>query len=403
MTPGSEAPKVLDRRTRSEPSAVGHPLRDGVHSRPAVELRDLRKAFGSAWAVSGMSLAVAPGEFLTMLGPSGSGKTTTLRLVAGFTTPTSGAVLVDGEDVTGLPAHRRNIGMVFQSYALFPHMTAGANVGFPLEMRRMPRAQVRGRIEEMFSLVGLRGLEGRYPAQLSGGQQQRVALARALVFGPRLLLMDEPLGALDKNLRQGLQSEVRQLQQRLGITVLYVTHDQDEALAMSDRIAVVREGRLVQVGTGEDLYDRPRSLFVARFIGESNVFRGRLQRVGQGMVLSSNGWSLPAPAMRRWASPAKQGEAVALLVRPEKIGFGPVGAGSPAPSDGLANITARAGAAIRLGAVWRFEFELPDGQRVNATLPIGAEGGPLRPGDEVTIHWRVDDSIVLPVEEEEGE
>jgi putative spermidine/putrescine transport system ATP-binding protein len=374
----------------------------GPPGAPALEVRDLAKSFGPVRAVAGLSLLVEPGEFVTLLGPSGSGKTTTLRMIAGFTAPTSGTVLVDGRDVTDLPANRRDIGMVFQNYALFPHMTAGGNVSFPLEMRRMTRADIQRRLREVFTLVGLTGLEDRSPAQLSGGQQQRVALARALVFRPKLLLMDEPLGALDRKLRQGLQAEVRRLQQRLGITTLYVTHDQEEALVMSDRIAVIRDGALQQVGTGDDLYERPRSLFVAEFIGESNIFRGRLGQAGRDLLLSSKTWSLTVPHAPHEELPVVPGGEAAVVVRHEKLAFSPAPQESVPPQNGRIHVAARAISAVRLGAVWKYDFELADGQTVRASVPAGSDQGSTRPGDHVTIHWAPEDCLLLPAEEEGG-
>ena len=238
---------------------------------PALRLNGLTGRYGRNVAVRGIDLEVAAGEFLTLLGPSGSGKTTTLRLVAGLLQPASGTIELAGRDVTMIPPHRRDIGVVFQNYALFPHLTAGQNVAFPLEMRRVSRTDARELVEKAFSLVQLSGYEHRYPRQLSGGQQQRVALARALVFEPRLLLMDEPLGALDKKLRDQLQFEIKRIHQELGVTVLYVTHDQEEALVMSDRIAIFNDGKIAQIGSPQDIYRRPSSLFVADFIGEANV------------------------------------------------------------------------------------------------------------------------------------
>jgi ABC-type Fe3+/spermidine/putrescine transport system ATPase subunit len=323
-------------------------------------------------------------------------------MIAGFTPPTSGTVLLDGRDVTTLAPHRRDIGMVFQNYALFPHMTAAGNISFPLEMRALHRAEIRGRVEDALSLVGLRRLGDRYPRQLSGGQQQRVALARALVFRPKLLLMDEPLGALDRKLRDELQSEVRELQQRLGISALYVTHDQDEALVMSDRIAVLREGGVVQIGTGDDLYDRPASLFVAEFIGESNILRGHLRLVGDGSILSSDGWSLRVPR-RADAISELPGRQAALVVRPEKVQFRQFEPGSPPWDEEWIGLVARARAATRLGAVWRYEFELPGGRSIRATAPAGVDEVSFFPGERMALRWRRDDGLLLPAEEEEGE
>ena len=236
----------------------------------SVALTDLEKRFDRTNAVDGVSLDVRSGEFLTLLGPSGSGKTTTLMMIAGFETPTAGDIAIDGKSVVAMPPYRRNIGMVFQSYALFPHLTVADNIGFPLKQRGVPKDERARLVAEALELVHLPGYGSRYPRQLSGGQQQRVAVARAVVFKPRLLLMDEPLGALDKQLRENLQLEMRHLHADLGITFIYVTHDQEEALTMSDRIAVMNDGKVAQVGRPEDLYDRPTSRFVAGFIGESN-------------------------------------------------------------------------------------------------------------------------------------
>ncbi len=232
----------------------------------------VEKRFDAVGAVRGISLSVGAGEFLTLLGPSGSGKTTTLMMIAGFETPTAGDIAIDGRSVVTLPPHKRHIGMVFQNYALFPHMTVAENIGFPLRQRGVDRVTRARLVAESLELVRLPGYQQRYPRQLSGGQQQRVALARAIVFRPRLLLMDEPLGALDKQLREGLQLEMRRLHADLGITFIYVTHDQEEALTMSDRIAVMNEGRIAQIGTPENLYDRPCDRFVASFIGEFELF-----------------------------------------------------------------------------------------------------------------------------------
>src|ERR1700761_91584 len=240
----------------------------------SVALNNLEKRFDGVGAVRGISLDIQSGEFLTLLGPSGSGKTTTLMMIAGFETPSAGDIAIDGTSVVAMPPHRRNIGMVFQNYALFPHLTVAENIGFPLKQRGVPKAERTKLVGEALELVHLPGYGGRYPRQLSGGPQQRVALARAIVFQPRLLLRDEPLGALDKQLRENLQLEMRRLHADLGITFIYVTHDQEEALTMSDRIAVMHEGLIAQIGCPEELYDRPCNRFVAAFIGESNFLPG---------------------------------------------------------------------------------------------------------------------------------
>src|SRR5580698_10457944 len=272
----------------------------------AVVLSGLEKRFDNVGAVRGISLDIRSGEFLTLLGPSGSGKTTMLMMIAGFEVPTAGDIAIDGRSVVTLPPHKRNIGMVFQSYALFPHLTVADNIAFPLKQRGVDRATRARLVEESLELVQLPGYQARYPRQLSGGQQQRVALARAIVFRPRLLLMDEPLGALDKQLRESLQLEMRRLHADLGITFIYVTHDQQEALTMSDRIAVMNHGLIAQIGTPEDLYDRPCDQFVASFIGESNFFPCVVLGIEDGMVVADCGGTVmrgltngtPAPGDR---------------------------------------------------------------------------------------------------------
>jgi spermidine/putrescine ABC transporter ATP-binding subunit len=239
-----------------------------------LELINISKLFGDVRAVDNVSLSIQHGEFLTLLGPSGSGKTTTLNMIAGFEIPSRGDILLETEDITTVAPNNRGIGMVFQNYALFPHMTVSDNIAFPLKMRKTPGGKIRQSIKEVLELVKLPGFEGRYPHQLSGGQQQRIALARALVFEPKILLMDEPLGALDKKLRDHMRLEIKHLQGALDITVIYVTHDQEEALTMSDRIAIMNEGKIIQLDTPVALYESPASLFVADFIGESNFLKG---------------------------------------------------------------------------------------------------------------------------------
>jgi spermidine/putrescine ABC transporter ATP-binding subunit len=284
----------------------------------SVSLRDLEKAYDQVGAVKGVSLAIRPGEFLTLLGPSGSGKTTTLMMIAGFEDPTGGDITIDGRSVIGLPPYRRNIGMVFQNYALFPHLTVAENVGFPLKQRRVDKVAREKLINETLELVHLPGYGARYPRQLSGGQQQRVALARAIVFKPRLLLMDEPLGALDKQLRENLQLEMRRLHADLGITFIYVTHDQEEALIMSDRIAVMNEGRVAQIGRPEELYDRPNSRFVASFIGESNFLPAIVCGLEDSVVVTEcKGMTVRAIC----SSPLSTGDEVMLTTRPERLRF----------------------------------------------------------------------------------
>jgi putative spermidine/putrescine transport system ATP-binding protein len=286
-----------------------------VASRSAdLAVEGLVKRFGEVVALDGVSLDIASGELLTILGPSGSGKTTLLKVVAGFEAPDAGTVRVDGVDITAMPPARRDIGMVFQNYALFPHLSVARNVAFPLEMRNVPQAEIERRVGETLGLVELEGYEKRLPRQLSGGQQQRVALARAIVFNPRLLLLDEPFGALDRKLRETMQLEVRRLQRRLGLTTIFITHDQEEALVLSDRIAVMNRGAIQQVASTTEIYERPANDFVADFVGESNIFRGTVTEVG----------SVTLDLGRRLliAHPAPVGSRVGVLMRPERFGGG---------------------------------------------------------------------------------
>ena len=292
----------------------------------SVELRSLRKVYGGVVALDTLSLAIKEGEFVTLLGPSGSGKTTTLMMIAGFEAPTAGSILISGEPVVNRPPYRRNIGVVFQSYALFPHMTVAANVAYPLRMRRVAGEEVRRRVAAALDLVQLGGLGGRHPGQLSGGQQQRVALARALVFEPPLLLMDEPLGALDRNLREDLQLEIKRIHREVGVSVIYVTHDQSEALTMSDRIAIMRDGRLEQYGSAEELYERPATRFVAEFVGEATLAGGRVESARDGEVVIMLDDGRTRFVTRHAALPT--GQRVTAVVRPEKACL--VGAGAAA-------------------------------------------------------------------------
>ena len=356
---------------------------------PALALSGLRKRFGDFTAVDGIDLEVPRGEFLTLLGPSGSGKTTTLRMVAGFAEPDAGRVRLDDRDLSGVPPYKRDIGMVFQNYALFPHMTAAGNIGFPLQMRGVGRAETSERVAKALALVQLEDFGERRPAQLSGGQQQRVALARAIVYDPRLLLMDEPLGALDKKLREALQLEVRRISTQLGITVLYVTHDQEEALVISDRIAIYNHGRIEQVGTGEDLYERPSSYFVADFMGESNIFRG--EWAGDGAVAT------PAGRLRAGegadGSGRRPGEGVAVVVRPERLVL--VSGPAPEADDAMNGVRATVREAIYLGSARKYELRTPDGVRLSARVPMGGAGETLEPGQEIEVRWRVADGVLV--------
>jgi putative spermidine/putrescine transport system ATP-binding protein len=289
----------------------------GATSRSDLSLEHVTRRYGPVVAVDDVSLRIPQGEFLTLLGPSGSGKTTLLMMVAGFVAPSAGEFFLGEQSITHLPPDKRNFGMVFQGYALFPHMTVADNIAFALKVRRRPRAEIEEKVGRAIDLVQLGGLADRLPRQLSGGQQQRVALARALVFTPHILLLDEPLGALDRKLRAEVQVELKQLHQRIGTTFIYVTHDQEEALSMSDRVAIIRDGRLVQLGSPEDLYERPASRFVAGFLGESNFLRGQVSEV-HGDSFTYEVGERPFRQMAADRRPAV-GETVLIALRPEKI------------------------------------------------------------------------------------
>ncbi len=286
---------------------------------PHLQFAGVAKSYdGAAYAVRDLDLDIARGEFVTLLGPSGSGKTTSLMMLAGFEEPSAGRILLDGHRIDNMPAHRRGIGVVFQNYALFPHMTVAGNLAFPLEVRGMARPEREAAVKRLVERVRLQGLEERYPAQLSGGQQQRVAVARALVFNPALVLMDEPLGALDKQLRENLQYEIKEIHRTFGVTIVYVTHDQSEALTMSDRIALFRDGRLEQVADPQTIYDLPATAFAARFIGETNMLAGTIAGADGADAVTVNVGGRPFRATRGNVE-GKAGEAALLCVRPEHL------------------------------------------------------------------------------------
>ena len=360
-----------------------------------VELRNVSKYYGAHTALVNFSLAVYRGEFLTLLGPSGSGKTTILRLVAGFEQPQTGEILIEGRDASGLPPYRRNVNTVFQHYALFPHLSVFRNVAFGLEQKKLAREDVRQRVRQVLELVDLPGKEDRYPHQLSGGEKQRVALARALVLEPAVLLLDEPLGALDQKLRQQMQVELKRLRERLGITFIFVTHDQEEALVMSDRIAVINHGRLEQVGPGEEIYDRPRTPFTAEFMGVENFFEVSCVSHNDG----GTGFETPT-GLKLWAansgslpelSPAR------LAVRSEAVRLT---IGRPRPGNDALNIVAgEVVEAIFEGGSRRWTVQIPSGERLVARGAIAANSLPLErtaPGAKVYLSWGPDKSLVFP-------
>ena len=356
----------------------------------AVVLEKVHKSFGPVTAVDAVSFAIEPGEFITLLGPSGSGKTTTLMMIAGFDHPTEGEIYVDGTPIVGIPPYRRGIGMVFQNYALFPHLTVAENVGFALKQRGVGKPEIVDRVGETLDIVRLRGYEARYPRQLSGGQQQRVALARAIIFHPRVLLMDEPLSALDKQLREELQLEMKRLHQQLGITFIHVTHDQREALIMSDRIAVMNQGRIEQAGSPSELYDRPATRFVAGFIGESNFLEGEVAGL-QGRDVAARVAGATVVAISR--QPQAVGARVVLAIRPEKIGFRDLSA--PAPQARLNTIEAVVREVTFVGEMHRYVLELAPGVTLVAKQQHRFQMKARAPGERVVVEWHVEDSLVV--------
>jgi spermidine/putrescine ABC transporter ATP-binding subunit len=353
-----------------------------------VVLAAVEKRFDAVGAVRGISLTVGAGEFLTLLGPSGSGKTTTLMMIAGFETPTEGDIAIDGRSVVTLPPHKRHIGMVFQNYALFPHLTVAENIGFPLRQRGVDRATRARQVAESLELVRLPGYESRYPRQLSGGQQQRVALARAIVFRPHLLLMDEPLGALDKQLREGLQLEMRRLHADLGITFIYVTHDQEEALTMSDRIAVMNEGRIAQIGTPEDLYDRPCDRFVASFIGESNFFPCTVLSTEDDLVVADSGGTTLRALVGR---APRRGDQVTLTTRPERMRFADAEPGMAGANRMWATVTET----VFAGERRRYMCRGDDGVAIVVKEPSSATTRRRMEGERVELAWPIADTVLV--------
>jgi putative spermidine/putrescine transport system ATP-binding protein len=362
------------------PAPAAGPVGTGQGTR--IRLTNVTKDFGHATpAVDDVSLTVEPGEFMTLLGPSGSGKTTTLNLIAGFETLTAGEISLDGADVGHVPPHRRNLGMLFQNYALFPHMTVAQNVAYPLRERRMDRRTIAARVADVLALVQLTGRDGDHPAQLSGGQQQRVALARAIVFEPRALLLDEPLGALDRNLRSALQGEIRRIHREVGSTFVFVTHDQEEAMTLSDRVALFDSGHIEQVGTPQQLYTEPETLFTARFLGDSNVFELGSGGVGDQVGWDGERWAVDADTVA--AHPGVT-ERAAIVVRPEEVGIVRHRADLPA---GVNAVAATVRDVEYLGS-YRTLLLAMGTPRVPGRARVSAVQGDYAIGDDLVAWWR---------------
>jgi putative spermidine/putrescine transport system ATP-binding protein len=373
------------------PSPAGSALRAanlGTDGRAYVRFENIQKSYdGEILVVRDLNLEIKRGEFLTLLGPSGSGKTTTLMMLAGFETPTHGEIIVDGVPLTKVPPYKRNIGVVFQNFALFPHMTVVENVAYPLRVRKIPKPEVEARVERALAMIRLPDCGSRRPAQLSGGQQQRVAVARALVFDPKLLLMDEPLGALDKNLREQMQYEIKHLHEQLGLTVVYVTHDQHEALIMSDRIAVFSEGRIQQVAAPAMLYEQPENAFVAQFIGENNRLIGRVIEVRTPLckVVVAQRFVVEALAVNI-AGMAKD---TVLSLRPERVVLDP-------PSGSCANIfEAEVKEVIYVGNHVRARLKVCGSDEFIVMLPNSGGGRQLAREERILVGWRAEDCRAL--------
>lgn len=365
----------------------------------SLELRSVSKEFGDFTAVSNVDLKIAPGEFVTLLGPSGSGKTTVLNMVAGFETVTSGDIQLGGRQLTDVPIHRRNIGMVFQGYALFPHMSVEKNIEYPLKQRKLPKSEVNDAVDFAIDTVGLNDFRKRMPSQLSGGQRQRVAVARAFCFRPPLLLMDEPLSALDKSLREHLQQEIRRIHRDIGTTVVYVTHDQDEALALSDRIVVFNHGEIQQVGTPRELYQSPANLFVSQFVGESVTTAGRVEKTAGDRRFNAGPTSVPVTSAHDWS-----GEAT-MSVRPENVKISRAAGEIGDPSDHECVVEGVISDVTFVGNAIKYKVDTDQGGGVVRAAGVDDPVGDV--GQKVWLRWRASDARVLQgtttAEQESGE
>ncbi|MER9363219.1 ABC transporter ATP-binding protein [Mesorhizobium sp. M0500] len=357
----------------------------GAGTPHAIDLKQISKTYGTVTALHPTDLDVEQGEFLTLLGPSGSGKTTLLNLIAGATAPTTGVIHLDGRDITRMPPRERGIGMVFQNYALMPHMTVFENVAYPLRARRQHTNVIHAKVTEALERVGLRGFEHRKPRQLSGGQQQRVGIARCIVYSPAIIMMDEPLGALDKNLRDQMQVEIKRLHKDLGTTIIYVTHDQEEALNMSDRICLMSMGKIAQLGTPDELYFQPRNRFVAEFIGESNLFIGRMNDGGR-MVIAGN-QSIAVPSGR-----CTQGSELLVMVRPEKVRISTI---EEPVANGDSALTGEIVSTSFIGGMTRVTAHTDNGLTITAKMVSSSARSRPEPGSRVRLCWSSSDTVVL--------
>jgi putative spermidine/putrescine transport system ATP-binding protein len=364
---------------------VGVGAQPDIAAATKLSVRAATKTYGAVRALAGATLELREGEFLTLLGPSGSGKTTLLMMVAGLVQPTSGEVWIDGKLATYAPPNKRDIGIVFQNYALFPHLSVYENIAFPLRMRRMATEQIAVEVKCVLDIVQLPHVASRLPRELSGGQQQRIALARCMVYRPSIILMDEPLGALDRQLRDHMQLEIKDLHSRLGITVLYVTHDQEEAMAMSDRICLMNNGRIEQIGTPQELYFRPRNVFVAEFLGESNILDASVVEGEKTLLSGPGGLTIRAPS----DTAARPGQQAKIIVRPERLRL--LGPGEQA--DNVAE--GRLKEVVFVGGVTRYFVTLASGAVLSAKQLTQVAGAAPRLGDAVRLGWDIEHTLML--------
>lgn len=353
-----------------------------------VEFNAISKHFGSSVAVADLDLSIEQGEFFSLLGPSGCGKSTTLRMLAGFVKPTKGSIHVNGREITSLPPEARDIGIVFQNYAIFPHMTVFENIAFGLVERKLPRAEIKRKVDAALAEVGMTGFEERYERELSGGQKQRVALARVLVIEPEILLLDEPLSALDKKMREEMKFWIKNIQKSVGITTIYVTHDQSEALTMSDRIAVIDHGKVLQIGTPVEIYEQPASRFIAEFIGESNLLIGTISEIDGNMCTVSLGATTVSASLPVKTN-VSSGQEIALLVRPEMIRLHPL------DTDELPKLTGTISETIYQGSVVRYNIQAAD-QNVMVEIANRPDLPRLNTGDTVPTYWNAESGVVIP-------